>query len=280
MNPHTLAVTSFNDHVGRNPAVIDRHWTDVRLATLALTVRVRLYTIAISHPANAARLMLEHKGIEHETVDVFPGMQAVQVRLAGFRGGTVPALRIDRRRVLGTLAISRALEEIRPQPPLFPADPERRQAVEEAEAWGERVLQPLPRRLLRWALSHDHASRVAFGRLIGTPLPELTAATMLPVAAFYGRREDARSTERIRADWAALPAHLDHVDALIAAGTIGGDALNAADFQIGTTLRVMLATPGLAPLISGRPAEALARRVWPEYRYEFPALLPPGLGAP
>jgi glutathione S-transferase len=47
-------------------------------------------------------------------------MQTVQIRLAGFNGGTVPALRSVGRRALGTVAISRLLEEIRPQPPLFP----------------------------------------------------------------------------------------------------------------------------------------------------------------
>jgi len=238
-------------------------------------VRARLYGMSISHPANAARLMLEHKGIPFELVKVTPGAQAVQIRVAGFRGGTVPALRLDDgRRALGTRAISRLLDEVQPEPPLFPRDPERRRAVEDAEAWGEEVLQPLPRRLLRWALSHEHDARLTFARATGQPRPELAARMILPVAAFYARREDARSTERIRADWAATPGHLDHVDALIADGVLGGEELNAADFQIGTTLRVMLASEDFAPLVTGRPAEALGRRVWPEYRYTVPRLLP------
>ena len=238
---------------------------------------VRLYSMSISHPANAAAMMLEHKGIEHDRVDVSPGEQAVRMRLAGFRGGTVPALKIDGRRVVGSLAISRALEELKPEPPLFPRDPARRRAVEEAEAWGERVLQPIPRRLLRWAVNNDRSARVHLATLLGNPRPELAARLMGPVTAFYARREDARQIERIRADWQALPGHLDHVDELIAAGTIGGDELNAADFQIGTTLRVMLACDDFEPQVAGRPAEELARRVWPDYRYGFPALLPPEL---
>jgi glutathione S-transferase len=39
-----------------------------------------------------------------------------------------------------------------PEPPLFPADPDRRAAVEEAERWGERVLQPVPRQLFRYLI--------------------------------------------------------------------------------------------------------------------------------
>jgi glutathione S-transferase len=233
----------------------------------------RLYSMAISHPSRAARLMLEHKGIEYDLVNVLAGMQAAQVRLAGFKGGTVPALRIGGRRALGTLAISRLLEEIRPEPPLFPVGPAQRRTVEEAELWGERVLQPIPRRLLRWALRHRHEARMSFAREIGTPLPQFAAVAIAPVAAFYARREQAGSTERIRRDWDELPGHLEHVDELIAAGTIGGPERNAADYQIGTTLRVMLAYADFEPLIAGRPAEGLARGVWPQFRHRVPPVI-------
>jgi glutathione S-transferase len=238
----------------------------------------RLYFIGISHPSHAARLMLEQKGIEHDVVTIAPGMQAVQLRLLGFRGGTVPALRIGDRRVVGSLAISRALEALQPEPPLFPADPALRRAVEEAEAWGDRVLQPIPRRLLRHALRHDPAVRSRFAGTVGGP-QKVVERVLLPVAAFYARREDAGSLDRVREDWTALPGHLDHVDGLIADGVIGGEALNAADFQIATTLRVMLASEDIAPLMHGRPAADLATRVWPEYGYRVPSLLPPELRA-
>ncbi|HEX8742313.1 MAG TPA: glutathione S-transferase [Thermoleophilaceae bacterium] len=234
----------------------------------------KLYAMSISHPSRAARLMLEHKGIEYDAVNVSPGMQAVQVRIAGFRGGTVPALSLGGRRIAGSVAISRALEEIQPDPPLFPRDSAQRRAVEDAEEWGERVLQPIPRRLLRWALRHDRDARLDFARRAGNARPELAAHAIGLGAVLYARREDAKRTERIRADWQSLPSHLDRVDELIAAGTIGGDELNAADFQIGTTLSVMLASVDYGPLVAGRPAEALARRVWPDFPYELPSLIP------
>lgn len=239
-------------------------------------MRARLYGMSISHPANAARLMLEHKGIAYDEVRLQPGTQAVRIRLAGFDGGTVPALAIDGRKALGTRAISRLLDEVRPEPALFPADPERRREVEEAEAWGEEVLQPIPRRLLRWSLRHRSESREYFARMLGLPAPQILSAALVPVARFYARREDAASTARIRADWEALPHHLEHVDDLLARGVIGGAALNAADFQIATTLRVMLAAEDFAPLVTG-PREQLARRVWPEYPYSVPPLVGPAL---
>jgi glutathione S-transferase len=224
-----------------------------------MLARARLYSMAISHPGNAARLMLEHKGIAFDLVDILPGLQAGWVRAAGFGRGTVPALRLGDRRIVGSRAISRALDEVQPDPPLFPRDPEHRRAVEEAETWGEQILQPLPRRLVRWGIRNDHAARIAFTGIVGMPLPTLAAWAMLPAGAFYARREDAGSRDRI------------------AAGVLGGEQLNAADFQIGTTVRVMLGCADYAPLIEGRPAAALARRVWPEYRTTVPTLLPPEL---
>ena len=49
----------------------------------------KLYSLVLSHPSQAARLILERKGIAHEIKDLFPGGHPVQLRLAGFRWGTV-----------------------------------------------------------------------------------------------------------------------------------------------------------------------------------------------
>ena len=217
--------------------------------------------------------MLQYKGIEHEWVKLAPGAHAFRVRLAGFRGGTVPALRLDGRRVVGSRRISRLLDEVKPEPPLFPTDPARRRAVEEAEEWGESVLQPIPRRLLRWALRHRPDARVMLARVFRSPRPELVARFIGPLAAFFARREDARSSERVRADWTALPGHLDHIEQLIADGVIGTLEPNAADFQIAATLRAMLAFEDYEPLVSGRAMEQLARRIVPQYPYRIPSLM-------
>jgi len=236
-------------------------------------VRAKLYSMSLSHPSQAARLMLERKGIEHEVVEVLAGMHPLQLRAAGFRGGTVPAMKLDGRRIQGSLRISRALEEARPDPPLFPAD--KRAAVEEAEAWGERELQPVPRRLFRWALSHDTGlRRWMAGDVVGMPAPGLVAVGYLPLSHAFARMVGA-TTDRARADVAELRGKLDRVDELIATGTIGGRDLNAADYQIATTVRVLLAYTDLRKLVEDRPAGALAMRVLPD----FPGPIPPTLPA-
>jgi glutathione S-transferase len=237
-------------------------------------VRATLYALELSHPSQAARLMLERKGIDHEVKDLFPGGHPAQLRLAGFRAGTVPAVKIDGRRVQGSTQISRALDSLQPEPPLFPADPGRRRAVEEAEAWGERELQPMPRRMFRWGVSRQNDMRLWMVRDMGMPAPAVAARVQKPLAVAFARMADA-SDEQVAADVAALPAMLDRVDALIAEGVIGGDEPNAADFQIATTLRVFMTYEDLRDVLEPRPAGKLAMRVLPRYPGPIPAFLPP-----
>jgi glutathione S-transferase len=75
-------------------------------------------------------------------------------------------------------------------------------------------------------------------------------------------------------DVARVPQLIDHVDSLITAGVIGGQDLNAADFQIAPSVRLLMALDRLRPLIDGRPAAEFALRVVPDFRGRIPAGLP------
>src|SRR4051812_48382979 len=118
-------------------------------------VNLKLYVLRTSHPARAALAMLRHKGLDPERVTLFPGVHPLQLRLAGFRGYTVPALEADGRRIQGSREISRFADVLRADPPLFPADPAARRAVEEAERWGDERLQELVRTVFRWGAAHS-----------------------------------------------------------------------------------------------------------------------------
>jgi glutathione S-transferase len=87
-------------------------------------------------------------------------------------------------------------------------------------------------------------------------------------------RLNGASEENVRADLKALRGLLQHVDDLIAAGTINGPELNAADFQIAPTVRLAMTLQDLRPLIEGRPAAELAKRVQPEIAGDCPPALP------
>ncbi|MGH2951147.1 MAG: glutathione S-transferase family protein [Solirubrobacterales bacterium] len=231
--------------------------------------------MSISHPAWAAGLMLRHKEIEARRIEIPPGSQQLRMRAAGFRHGTVPGLKLNGRRIQGTLQISRALEEAKPNPPLFPDDPAKRAAVEEAERWGDRTYQPVPRRIFRWVAANDDRVRQFLARQMALPAPALASKLMLPVAHVYMRFEGGGETQA-RRDLAELPGHLDHVEELLAAGTIGGDRLSAADFQIATTTRVLLNFPQLRPVLEGRPAAEHATRIAPRLGNVLSVELPDG----
>jgi glutathione S-transferase len=108
---------------------------------------------------------------------------------------------------------------------------------------------------------------------VGMPLPGLMATANAPVAAVFARKSNATDA-RVRADLAELPALLDRVDALIDAGTIGADEPNAADFQIGTSVRALAAFDDLAPSLAERPAAQLATRLLPGFVGPIPPTLP------
>jgi glutathione S-transferase len=188
-----------------------------------------LFGVPASHPSLTAELMLRRKGISYERIDLIAAVHKPLVRAFGFPGMTVPALLLDGQHLQGSRTISRALDVLVPEPPLFPRDPERRSDVERAELWGDLVLQPAARRLAWAALKRDHST-------IGTLL------------------EGART---------GIP--LDSVDALVDRGVVGGPEPNAADYQLATSLRLMMALDDLRPLIQPRPAGRMALDVVPEF---------------
>jgi glutathione S-transferase len=209
--------------------------------------------------------MLELKGIDYELVHVLPGNQRIHLRMAGFRHGTVPALKIDGRRVQGTIAIARELERIQPDPPLFPADPELRTRVEAAERWGDAELQNVPRRILRWAMTQDPGLRKWLGEADGAlPAPAVAARVTGPVSRYYARVVHA-DKEHVRRDIAGLPSTLDRVDELIEQKVVDADKPNAATFQVLCSIRSLLGFEDFEEQVGQRRSGALARRLYPDF---------------
>jgi glutathione S-transferase len=219
--------------------------------------------------------MVAHKRIPHRLVRLMPGLHPLLVRLAGFDGFTVPALELDGQKVQGSRRIARFLDEVRPDPPLFPAEPERRVQVEEAERWGEQVLQPVPRRLFRYLLLTSEQARIWMGtEVMHIPASRVMVMFFMPAIrrlAHISRADEAH----VREDIARLPELLDHADGLIADGTIGSSDPNAADFQILASVAVLRGFADLGRQLRGRPCEAAARRLYPDWP-SIPSGLPAG----
>jgi glutathione S-transferase len=234
----------------------------------------RIYVTPVSNPSAAGAAMVRRKRIPHRVVTILPGLHPVLVRLAGFPGHTVPALEVDGRKIQGSRQIARFLDELAPDPPLLPADPAARARVEEAERWGEQVLQPVPRRLFRYLMLTQHSARLWMGgEVMRLPAVPLLVPFFMPAIRRLAQISHADES-RVRSTLEGLPGLLDRVDALIADGTIGGAAPNAADFQILSSVRVLLEFEDLAQLLEGRACGPAARLLFPDWAGPIPRGLP------
>ena len=132
----------------------------------------KLYVIPGSHPSRTAMLMLERKGIPYKRVDLMPVVSKGVLKAQRFPEVTVPALKIDGRRVQRSTEIGRELDRIQPEPALYPADPEKRSKVEEAEAWGD-SFQEKPRRFSWWAFKKNRAPMASYSRVRASASPSV-----------------------------------------------------------------------------------------------------------
>ncbi|MEJ7754790.1 MAG: glutathione S-transferase N-terminal domain-containing protein [Candidatus Limnocylindrales bacterium] len=226
-----------------------------------------LHAVPPSHPCMTADAALRLKGLEFERVDLQPGPHVEEMqKVYGEGNSTVPGLLVDGEPVHGSRAILARVEEIEPEPSLYPAD--RAEAVREAERWGDEELQDLGRRL-PWAAMHFRPESMGTFGGAGPLDPPGTDFAMKFVHASW--KYHGITAERLAGDLAGLPEKLDRIDSLAAEGVIGGDQATAANLQIGATIRVLLTVADLQPLIEGRASEQIARRWFPDYPGEVPA---------
>jgi glutathione S-transferase len=235
------------------------------------SMRLKLYVVHGSHPCAAVEKALTLKGLSYTVFEWPPPLHAPMQRLM-FGERTVPALRIGGEKLQGSRAIMRRLDELVPEPPLLPSDPEKRERVLEAECWGDEVFQPIARELIWAAFVHSPGAMVSYGEHSKLRLPAPAVRLSAPMIARLGRALNKTGDDVARHALQALPGQLDTVDAWIEDGTLG-DAQhpNAADLQIASTIRLMLTLADVRPLIDGRPCAALARELFPDTDGEMPA---------
>lgn len=100
----------------------------------------KLYTNPGSHPCAVVEAALALKSIEYKRVDLlWPSQVMIGLR---YGGKTVPGMRLDGERIVGSRPIMRRLDSLVAEPALLPepGDPSY-EAVLEAERWGDEVLQ-------------------------------------------------------------------------------------------------------------------------------------------
>jgi glutathione S-transferase len=246
----------------------------------------KLYVIPGSHACRTGMLLLEHKSIPYTTVELPTGLHPQLVRLHGFSGsrhptrmidgrptrmsammdrfGTVPALRMGEARVQRNMEIARYLEQIEPEPPLFPDDPELRAKVQEAAEWGDEPLQMAARRIVLAAGARDPGELHARGEdgrlgalLAGNGVQRRVMAQV--ATGVFGVRgtKDAELIEE-------LPPMLDRIDTLVAEGVLNGEQLYLADLVIAPCLALLDYRLDLREELRARPGFALVERLLPE----------------
>jgi glutathione S-transferase len=232
-----------------------------------------LHSVPFSHPVLAVSAALDRLGHEYETVELVSGKHGEEIEaIYGEGRRTVPGLVVDDEPVHGTAAIFARLAELHPDAGLYPdatAD-----AIREAEAGIAEDLQMSARVLVFGAL---HFRPESMGTFAG-------AGQLDPAGVDFAIRT-LRATwrylditaERVHATLQALPAQLEAVDALIEAGAAAGEAPTAADFQLGSSLRLLAQVGDVRPLVEERPAATLATAWFDRGSGDVPAgAFPPG----
>ncbi|HYP54686.1 MAG TPA: glutathione S-transferase N-terminal domain-containing protein [Solirubrobacterales bacterium] len=212
-----------------------------------------LHVVPFSHPCLAVSAALDRLGYEYETVELATGRHQEEVEKAYGEGRrTVPGLLVDDEPVHGTAAIFARLDELRPDAGLYSAADG--SAIREVEAGLAEDLQTAARVLVFGAL---HFRPEAMGTFAGIAQLDPAGVDFAIKAMRATWRYLEIDAQRAHATLRALPGQLDAVDVLLEQGAIGGDRPNAADFQLGSSLHLLVQIGDVRPLVEERPAARL-----------------------
>ena len=212
-----------------------------------------LHVVPFSHPCLAVSAALDRLGHEYETVEWVTGRQAEEVeKVYGEGRRTVPGLLVDDEPVHGTAAIFARLDALSPDAGLYPAASADR--IREVEAGLAEDLQSAARVLVFGAMHFRPESMGTFAGVDQLDPGGVDFAIKSMRAAWRYLGIDA---PRVHATLQELPALLEAVDALLEAGAIGGEQPTAADFQLGSSLHLLVQIGDVRPLVEERPAAKL-----------------------
>jgi len=217
-----------------------------------------LWQIDVSHYSEKVRWALAWKGVEHRRRSPVPGAHmAVAAWLT--RGGqvTFPVLEIDGRRIGDSTAIIAALEELYPEPPLYPADPARRRRALELEDFFDEELGPDIRHLAWHEFGNDRERFTELMRQTAPgPLAKMPGAAAAYARVFTTLRFRADDPHRAERGRAKVLAALDRLEAELGDGEyLVGDAFTVADLTA-ASLFYPLVVPPEGPMPADQPGAA------------------------
>ena len=203
-----------------------------------------LWHIEVSHYNEKVRWALDYKGISHRRRAPIPGVLHPVVALAKSGKPFLPILDLDGRSIHDSSKIIEELERRRPEPPLYPADPDERARALALEEHFDEELGPHIRRVLFHALLPF--TDAAVGALtVGCSNATRTIYRVL----FPGIRAAMRMDMRIddasaRRSHEKVGAALDRVEAELGpAGYLVGDRFSVADLTAAALLVPLVLPP-------------------------------------
>lgn len=217
---------------------------------------VVLYQFAFSHFNEKARWGLDWKGLPHRRRNLLPGFHARQARkLSG--ASEVPIAVVDGRVIAGSTPILRRLEELAPEPALFPAHETQRKEAEEWLAWLDAEVGPA----VRLGLFHDVLVEPDFAReifAVGQPAwKRLPYTWLFPRMVPMLRERMGITDESAARDNAKTARALDRVAAATAAtGYLVGETFTVADLTAAALLFPLSFPPELSFSTPDRPSAA------------------------
>jgi glutathione S-transferase len=219
-----------------------------------------LWHIPVSHYSEKARWALDYKRLDHVRRAPIPGSHIpIALWLTQGASMTFPVLQVDGETIGDSTAIVAALEELAPEPPLYPTDPGERTRALELEEFFDEELGPNARLLVFHELINepDVFAELA-SRTVPGPLSQVKPLTGAYARAFTSLRYGAQRDEAAEAARAKVLAALERLETELAAAKgdyLVGDRFSVADLTA-AALFYPVVDPDEGPLPPGTPRPA------------------------
>lgn len=220
------------------------------------TAKPILWQIQVSHYSEKARWALDYKGIDHVRRTPIPGTHIpIALWLTRGEGMTFPVLQLEGRTIGDSTAIVAALEDLRPDPPLFPAEPARRARALELEDFFDEELGPYARLLAFHELIADpEVFAELASQTVPPPLSKMKGLTGAYARALTSLRYGAQRDEAAAEAREKVLAALDRLEAELAAS--GGEYLVGERFSVADLTAAALFYPVVGPEEGPLPPDA------------------------